>query len=109
MHYCGNQLAAISVIEKASCCCEEDTKDVKDDCCKDEVKQFKIQDDQCKVESIVAFSTFNEAQLSELFHFNYLPKSKILLSKNIDLTARTVYEVQRIPSYKLNHSFLFYS
>lgn len=50
-HYCQEELAALQLYQEARCCCDEEpTEPSAEDCCKDEIKTFKIADAQMKVE-----------------------------------------------------------
>jgi hypothetical protein len=108
LHYCGEHLASINLIEKNACCCEADACE-SDDCCKDEVCQFKIQSDQEKTQS--------NLQKSTSLHFDYA-NFQCAIAHIIgfeqafvvhDMPVGHVQCYAKMPSYKLNHSFLFYS
>ncbi len=45
-HYCGGSVSSISFIGQAEDNCGCGNKKMKEDCCKDEITQFKIQDKQ---------------------------------------------------------------
>ena len=107
-HYCGGDLASLALFNKTNCCCSEEEESKKDDCCKNEIKTFRIGIDQLKEEQTgIKVSSFEAEQLS--------PSSLILLAskmvaakriKNVPLPKPP--ETNSLPSYKRNHSFLFY-
>lgn len=110
MHYCSGDLAALSLFENASCCCDDVNEGMPDDCCKDENKAFKITADQNKVEFSEKkfYAAFQFLPLNTPGVFSQLPvPAKLALSPV--LLPRPPDEAVLIPAYKLNHSFLFYS
>lgn len=110
LHYCGGSLASLSLSQNASCCCDDNVKDMKEGCCKDEVKFIKITDDQNKAEYLVKkFSSLVmdlPAQQHYFFNSKLIDRSLSLLPVAL---ARPPDRCNLIPAYKRNHSFLFYS
>lgn len=112
MHYCGGNLASLNLFESASCCCDSEkeiSKNVNDDCCKDEIKSFKITDDQLQSKygykflplkivnhlPIVFSDKYKFTQLKNTFYKSSIP--------------RPPDDLFLIPIYKKVHSFIFYS
>jgi hypothetical protein len=108
-HYCGGDLASLSLFQSGSCCCD-DTQDVTDDgCCKDEQRQLKITADQNKAE-------FSEKKFQVTYHF-LAPRGSLHPLTNQFTKARSLIVIAlpkapdkslSLPAYKRNHSFLFY-
>ena len=106
MHYCGEDLAAVTIIENASCCCDKDS--IPNDCCKDEYKVFKIKDDQNKTE-IASQKSF---ALDEVFFPIYFSFFQRTTSKKLVIfkASRPPPKVENsMPLYKKNHAYLYYS
>lgn len=109
-HYCGGNLAELALFEKTTCCCDKEEETPADDCCKDEIKQFKISDEQLKTEQqITPFpSTEMEPPLPTVFHHG---SDAVIFPAS--LTATPLPDApdrsNLLPPYKRNHSFLFYS
>lgn len=109
-HYCGGNLAALAIFENPSCCCDDVQENKKDDCCKNENKSLKITADQNKVEfsekKFQSVDIFSPIAISEYFvkrsDFNAIASIAVALPSKPE-------KGKRIPAYKRNHSFLFYS
>lgn len=109
-HYCGGNLASLALFEKVSCCCDEEEAEKPIDCCKDEIKTIKISDDQIKGEEKVK-------QIAGIDELDQLPQTYKFLSVsrliyrtlNLKLVLSPPENLNPVPIYKRNHSFLFYS
>jgi hypothetical protein len=108
-HYCGGDLASLAIFEKASCCCDEEAPVNNNDCCKDEVKTFKISDEQRKVEPDNKLAIgLSDASITAVSFLSIEIPSVELNNADISLPADPV-ECNKPPAYHLYHSLLFYS
>mgnify|MGYP006902042051 CR=1 FL=1 len=108
-HYCGNDLASVSLFKRSSCCCEDNRNSQKDDCCKDEIKSFKIGDDQNinePVKTLIPHADISEVMTLIPCSF-YTANTASCANFSTPLHAPPDHR-KLIPSWKLNHSFLFY-
>ncbi|MCC7028950.1 MAG: hypothetical protein IT257_01505 [Chitinophagaceae bacterium] len=108
-HYCGGDLASLSLFKRISCCCDENQEAKEEGCCKNENKQLKITADQNK---------FEFAEKKFQMTCSILPSYGVFASfavPNIKSVALSPVTLPRspdnccsIPLYKRNHSLLFY-
>jgi len=121
-HYCGGNLASLAFFEKNSCCCETESQSgevenkfasrfegEKDDCCKNEIKPFRIGVDQLKEDQHTAKTILSAWEFlpSLAYIFRSCPIEESSIAKTLPLPDPP--ETNSLPSYKRNHSFLFYS
>lgn len=108
-HYCGGDLASLSLFKKVSCCCEEVSQKKKDDCCKNEIKTIKIADNQLKTEHEKIISQSDDAILDIQVHHSFLfqrwSSHEQVLSTSL---PKPPDRTSLLPAFKRNHSFLFY-
>jgi hypothetical protein len=108
-HYCGGDLASLSLFKKVSCCCEDGPRKKKDDCCKNEIKTFKIADNQLKTEHEKFILDTDDAIVDLTVHHSVLfqtwsPQENVICTS----LPKPPDRVCSMPAYKRNHSFLFY-
>ena len=110
-HYCGHQLVDIGLFSKAKSCGMELQKPIvtkdcdlkKSDCCKDEVKQFKGQDElnigfsalNFEQQVFIASFAYTYANLFEGLSANIIP-SKHYTPPLVDKELTVLYQVFRI-------------
>ena len=108
VHYCGEQIASVSLNAIASettekGCCEKIVTE-KDSCCKDKVVNFQKKSDHA---TIKAFS-FD-------FHFSFVIQQlqKIVFSSNTNFkstpTAAYFFDANAPPLFKLYRQYIFYA
>jgi len=108
-HYCGGDLASLSLFKHISCCCDESQEAKEEGCCKNENKQLKITADQNKAEFAekkfqLPCSVLPVNGVFASFALPYIRSGALLpvtLPRSPDIGCS-------IPVYKRNHSLLFY-
>jgi hypothetical protein len=107
VHYCGGDLASLTLFDKINCCCDEKGK--ADNCCKNEIKTIKISDDQIKTEQqskLIISNELNPALYGPMHNF----VAQFISSHSFKATplSKPPERFHIVPSYKRNHCFLFY-
>ncbi|GBL35437.1 hypothetical protein EMGBS15_10320 [Filimonas sp.] len=109
-HYCGGDLAGFALFEKAACCCDTEQDTRKDDCCKDEIKQFRISDEQLKTEQNSTRLQDVESDALLTLEFAHRFEHRVFTSSTVTTPLPQPPDRSHLlPPYKRNHSFLFYS
>lgn len=109
VHYCSGIAVAVTVNDKPDCCCENEDEQA-NDCCKDEVKYVKIDNEQLKSE-VQLFKTkiYLDNFISNTFENDFLKNAYFHLEKKSTIDFSKIDNRSVIPIYLLNSSFIFYS
>lgn len=109
MHYCGGKAVAVAVNDKPDCCCDNDVEQDLD-CCKDELKYVKIDNDQLKCEvELFKDKAFLDQFISQTYKSDFSKTINFLVEKKSSYTFGKIKNRSEVPLYLLNSSFIYYS
>lgn len=109
VHYCGGIAVAVAVNDKPDCCCDNEEEQASD-CCKDELKYVKIDNEQLKSE-IELFKTkiYSDHFIPHTFEYGFSKITYDNLEKKSTIAFGKKDNRSTVPLYLLNSSFIYYS
>lgn len=106
LHYCGENLADVSILNQASCCCDEEPST--NDCCSDEIQSLKLHEAHNKSEHTFSFDFVCLTEIAT--NYIYGPtKQRVYVKIPCATSIASPPDILHgVPIYKRIHSYLFY-